>query len=120
MSKRLQQETQRFWHDERGMHSPESMIIMFVITVLGSAVGLVTLRDHIVQQFGDVAVALDSLDQSFVYYFAHDNNGDGDFDDDDEFEFEGMYVDDSPTLTDDAGAAPACMNFNVGPVPEGG
>ena len=108
----------QLWGDDRGMHSPEGMVITFTITVLGSLVGLVTLRDHIAQQFGDIAVALDSLDQSFNYYFAHDDNGDGDFDDDGEFEFEGFFVDDSPTLADNAGEAPACMNIQIGPAPE--
>lgn len=91
---------------------------MFTITVLGTIVGLATLRDHVDQQFGDLAVALDSVDQSFSFYFAHDNNGDGDFDDDGEFEFEGEYIDDSPTLVDNVGVAPACLDFSVGPTPE--
>lgn len=106
------------WSDESGMHSPEAMIIMTTIIVIGSIVGLTTLRDHIGQQFGDLAVALDSLDQSFEYYFAHDNNGDGDFDDDNEFEFDGRFVDDSPTLVDNVGQAPACMNISLAPSPE--
>jgi len=104
---------QSLWSDERGMHSPEAMIIMTTIVVVGCMVGMVTLRDHISQQFGDVAVALDSLDQSFRFRFVHDNNGDGDFDDEDEFEFEGSFADDSPTLTDLAGQAPACLNMKV-------
>ena len=107
------------WSDERGMHSPEAMIIMTTVVVVGCMVGMVTLRDHISQQFGDVAVALDSLDQSFKFRFVHDNNGDGDFNDEDEFEFEGSFSDDSPTLADLAGQAPACLNINLAPAPEG-
>ncbi len=110
--------TIRLAHDESGMHSPASMVLVFSITVIGSIVGLATLRDHIVQQFGDVSVALDSLDQSFRYSFYSDRNGDGDFNDVGEFRFDGSYTDDSPTLRDINGVPPACLNLSIGPTRE--
>ncbi|MFW5693328.1 MAG: hypothetical protein ACOCWL_03845, partial [Thermoguttaceae bacterium] len=48
-------------------------IVSFLALVLGIIVGLVTLRDQMVQEFGDLAVGLDKLDQSWeVQYFWED------------------------------------------------
>jgi Flp pilus assembly pilin Flp len=55
----------RFWRDQRGEASGLAVILLYTILALGATVGLVTLRDQIVQEFGDLAVALDSLDQSW-------------------------------------------------------
>jgi hypothetical protein len=41
------------------------VILLTTIIGLGVVVGLTTMRDHIVQQFGDVAISIDALDQSF-------------------------------------------------------
>ncbi len=108
----------RLWSDDRAMHSPESMLIMLAVTVIGSIVGLATLRDHVVQQFGDAAVALDHLNQSYSFSFSRDGNGDGDFNDDGDFNVSGSYLDDSPNLRDRAGQPPGCMNLSLGPSPE--
>jgi Flp pilus assembly pilin Flp len=56
----------RLWRDESGAASAVAMILLYTILALGATVGLVTLRDQIVQEYGDVAAALDSLDQSWL------------------------------------------------------
>jgi Flp pilus assembly pilin Flp len=85
----------RFWRDERGNVSVSSMLLLVVIVAIGAVVGLNTFRDQLVQQFGDVATALDHLDQSF---------SGGPL---------GTYVDDPNTLgfEDMATMAPACQGF---------
>ena len=42
-----------------------AIILHYTILALGATVGLVSLRDQIVQEFGDLAEALDNLDQSW-------------------------------------------------------
>ncbi len=53
--------------DDRGAVSAMSMILLTVLLALGAIVGLTVVRDHIVQEFWDIAVGLDNLDQSFSY-----------------------------------------------------
>ncbi|UUO07970.1 hypothetical protein M4951_06550 [Blastopirellula sp. J2-11] len=55
------------WRDERGVASAYGLILIATVLILGAVVGLTSLRDHIVQEFGDLGVAIDSLDQSFAY-----------------------------------------------------
>lgn len=72
--------------------------------------GLATLRDHLVQEYGDMAVAIDHLDQSWSYSNGIDCNGDGDYTDPGECEFRGQFVD-SSNLSDPAGDGPADIVF---------
>ena len=53
------------WRDLNGQGSIMALILMATILGLGMIVGLVTLRDQIVQEFGDIGAGLESLDQSF-------------------------------------------------------
>jgi hypothetical protein len=88
------------WHDERGLIEAASQILLTVILALGAIVGLVTFRDQVVQEMGDVAVALESLDQSY--------SGPG-----------VSFVDSPTTLTDPVDAAPACLDLSAPATPEG-
>ena len=92
----------RLWNDERGSISPFATVLMMTILLLGLLPGIVTLRDHIVQEFGDMAVSLESIDQSYS------------------FEVDGVtseYVD-TNTLTDPVGEAPACLDLTISPTDE--
>jgi hypothetical protein len=100
----------KLWKDERGTVSWISMILATAVFSIGALVGLATFRDAVVQQYGDVAVGLDHLDQSWSYRTGIDANGDGDCTDPGDCEFEGEFTDVS-TLTDPAGAAPADIVF---------
>jgi hypothetical protein len=55
----------RFWRDQVGETSTLSLILIATVLALGATVGLVTLRDQVVQELGDVSVSLERLDQSF-------------------------------------------------------
>ena len=61
----IQRLVRRFLHDECGATSVVDFLLMGAIVGLGCLVGLATIRDHIVMQFNDVALALESLDQSY-------------------------------------------------------
>lgn len=58
---------QIFWQDQRGTIELSSWFALVVMVALGMIVGLSTLRNEITQQFGDVAQALEALDQSYSY-----------------------------------------------------
>lgn len=110
IARRVSSLARELWRDERGTVSWISMIMTTVVVAFGAIVGLATLRDHVLQQYGDVAVGLDHLDQSWAYKTGIDLNGDGDCIDPGECEFEGEFVD-SSTLVDPPGAAPADLVF---------
>jgi len=56
----------RLWRDERAAVSSLGVILLYTILALGATVGLVALRDQIVKEYGDVATALEHLDQSYT------------------------------------------------------
>ena len=107
-----------FWRDDRGGAEFISLILMTAVVAMGGIVGLAQIRDQVVQEFGDSAVALDNLDQSFSYTITVDTDGNGTLD---SVVATATYVDDAATLLDPAGAAPACLIMNVvSPTTEGG
>lgn len=92
-----------------------SVILLVVILGIGVIVGAVALRDQITQEFGDAAVALDNLDQSYSYLIEIDTNGDGTFD----AQCFAEYDDPDPTLTDPGpNLAPADIEFIAPAVPD--
>ena len=90
----------RLWRDERGDTGAASLMLLVTIVALGAIVGLTTFRDQVVQEMGDLATALDNIDQSFSA---------GPL---------GSYADPGPTFTDPANAAPACLDLTVAPSDE--
>jgi hypothetical protein len=107
----------RLWRDRSGTTSPAALILLTTIVILGAIVGLVTVRDYIVQEFGDVAVALDRIDQSYSYDLGRDLNADMDFTDPGEFQLICSFTDTS-ILTDPLDAAPACLDLTIAPAGE--
>ena len=105
------------WRDERASVAPISVILTTTILALGAIVGLTTLRDHITQQYGDAAVALRSLRQSYSYVVGVDVNCDGDINDPEDCVMRGEFSD-VVDLQDDPGTAPACLNLTIGPTNE--
>jgi hypothetical protein len=57
----------RLWSDELGFVVSAELILVATILVLGMIVGLVSLRDQIVQELGDVAAAFSQLNQSYSF-----------------------------------------------------
>lgn len=93
----------RLWRDRRGGIPALSTLFLYTILVLGMTVGIITLRDQIVQEYGDLAVALDHLDQSWEVTVNGDTRG----------------FSDSPTLTDPVDAEPAGLSVQEAPLSEG-
>ena len=104
------------WRDDRAGASVISLFLITAIVAMGGIVGLVAVRDNIVQQFGDVAVALDNLSQSFSYTISVNNDGIAGFE---TVCGTASYSDPAATLTDPLNGAPACLTMNQAPVAEG-
>lgn len=95
----------KLWYDESGAVNPSAMILWFTIVCLGAIPGLIALRDQISQEFGDMSVALESLDQSYSFSVGT---------------LTSEYADTPTALTDPDGAEPACISVNsVAGSPEG-
>jgi len=84
----------------RGNSAVMAVVLLVTLLALGVIVGAVSLRNQIVQEFGDASVALDNLDQSYSYSIDIDTNMNGDFTDDGPIQVFAEYVDPAPTLTD--------------------
>ena len=57
----------RFWSDEAGFIVSTELILIATILVIGMLVGLVSVRDQVVQELADVAEAISDVDQSYTY-----------------------------------------------------
>ena len=90
--------------DDRGAVSAMSMILLTVLLALGAIVGLTVVRDHIAQEFGDMAVGLDNLDQSFSYEVIVDGV----------VSVSASYTDNPATLSDPTNQ-PSCLVFTLPP-----
>jgi hypothetical protein len=100
----------RLRSDERGFASALSLIFVTAIVCLGALVGVSIIRNHIVQELGDVAVALDNIDQSFSYEIIVEGT----------VCWSAEYIDDPATLMDNAGDSPAGLSLTAPPQGENG
>ncbi|MBS0265407.1 MAG: hypothetical protein JSS02_25960, partial [Planctomycetes bacterium] len=57
----------KLWNDEAGAIISAELILVATIVVLGSIVGLASLRDAIVTELADVGAAIGSLNQTFQF-----------------------------------------------------
>ena len=55
----------KLWRDECGELTYISIILMYTILGIGAIVGLVSIRNQVIQEFGDLAIAMDQLNQSY-------------------------------------------------------
>jgi len=92
----------------RGSASIVGMILLVAIACLGMIVGLVQIRNQIVQEFGDAAVALDNLDQSYSVTVMIDTTDNGT---PDTVVYQAAFVDPPPTLIDPINGPPAGLEF---------
>jgi len=58
---------QRFWKDDAGFVVSTELVLIATILVIGLVVGLATVRNAVVQELGDVALAFNNIVQSFTY-----------------------------------------------------
>ncbi|MBD3672504.1 MAG: hypothetical protein HUJ26_03160 [Planctomycetaceae bacterium] len=66
-SNSIQRITRRFWQDERGVIQASQAILLVALLGLGMVAGFVSLRDQIIQEYGDASLALENLNQSYYY-----------------------------------------------------
>lgn len=57
----------RLWQDQTGFIVSAELVLISTVVVIGMLVGLVTIRDQVVQELGDLADALSEVDQSYSY-----------------------------------------------------
>lgn len=63
------------WIDEAGFVITSELLVIVTILVLGVMVGLIAIRDAIVQELGDIAAAIGNLDQSYSFNGVLMSNG---------------------------------------------
>jgi len=86
----------RLWRDERGETSAMAIVLITTIVAFGALTGLVTVRNQIVQELGDFALAIENINQSFTTSNA-------------------TFIDLGPFPTDPMNAAPACLDLTIAP-----
>jgi Flp pilus assembly pilin Flp len=57
----------RLWRDEAGFVQSSESVLLGTILLIGSIAGLVTVRDAVATEFGDLATALLDIDHSYSY-----------------------------------------------------
>ena len=98
----------RLWNDQSGVVVSAELVIVATILVLGMIVGLTTVRDQVVQELGDLALAIASINQSYSFSGAtgHHSSTAGSIHID--------LLDDCDTNSDVAGGEPACILLCAG------
>lgn len=96
----------QLWKDENGFALSTELILIATVVLIGALVGLSTYRDQLVQEFGDAALAVGALNQSYSFSggtVAGFTVAGSSFTD----------LADECDGPDPAGAEPACMNVMV-------
>ena len=57
----------KLWNDEAGFIVSAELVLIATILVLGMIVGLVSVRDQVVQELGDIAIAIGVINQSYSF-----------------------------------------------------
>lgn len=57
----------RFWADENGFVISSELILVGTLLVLGMIVGLTELRNQVVQELADLAIAIGNVSQTYTY-----------------------------------------------------
>jgi hypothetical protein len=104
----LKRVLKKLWQCERGFVVSNELVFLSAIIVIGLIVGMATVRDQVVQEFGDVSVGVGALNQSFSYAGVVAPVGSS----------PGSQFDDSADFCDVFGfdpinAPPACINIQV-------
>ena len=104
----------RMWADDAGFVVAAELTLVAAILVIGLLVGLVSVRDQMIQELGDVAAAVTSLNMgySFAGITGHTSSVAGS-----EFVDQGDFCD-GPFGNDLEGEAPMCIALSVDPSPE--
>jgi hypothetical protein len=97
----------KLWNDEAGFIVSAELVLIATILVLGMIVGLVSIRDQVVQELGDIAYAFATINQSYSFsgITGHTSRTTG-----------SVMVDRTDycdTTPDTAGNPPACISVTV-------
>ena len=57
----------KLWNDEAGFVISSELVLIATVLVIGLLVGMVSLRDQVVQELGDVADAISEITQSYSF-----------------------------------------------------
>jgi hypothetical protein len=57
----------QLWRDDLGFVVSSELILIATILVIGMIVGLATVRDQVVQELGDVGLAIGQINQSYSW-----------------------------------------------------
>jgi len=57
----------KLWQCERGFVVSNELVLIATIVVVGLIVGMATIRDQVVQEFGDTSVGIGALNQSYSF-----------------------------------------------------
>jgi hypothetical protein len=101
---RWKRRLQELWKNESGILSSHDYLITVAILVMGTIVGLATLRDSIVQEFGDMSLALENVSQSYSVNITFAGGS-----------TQTYSFTDGAAQTDTAGAAPGGINLSLVP-----
>ena len=104
--------SRQLWQDETGFVATADLILVTTIVVLGMIVGLVTLRDQVLQELGDVATAVGQLNQSYsVASFTTSGFSVAGSLFADQSDFCELGTDEGSNNNDVAGEPPGCIEF---------
>ena len=103
----------KFWNDEAGFVVSSELVLIGTILVLGVVVGLATVRDQVVQELGDLALAISNINQSYSFsgVTGHTSSTAGSVFAD--------LTDFCDTTADASGSEPECINVQI-PAEAGG
>ena len=57
----------RLWDDEAGFVISAELVLVGTMLVIGAVVGLTSVRNQVVQELGDLAIAIGNVNQSYEY-----------------------------------------------------
>ena len=57
----------KLWSDEAGFVVSSELVLIGTVLVIGLTVGLTSLRDQVVQELGDLAISIGSINESYSY-----------------------------------------------------
>lgn len=94
----------RLWRDTRGTMQFEASILLVAVACVGCIVGLAALRGYLLEEFGNAAEALESVDQSYAIEVRLRNGA---------IVYGASYEDPESPRNRNLAALPACMEYEV-------
>jgi len=104
----------RIWVEDAGFVVSAELVLIATVLVIGMLVGLVTIRDQVLQELADTAASVAQANQSFSYsgLTGHASSSAGTIFDDSADFCQGVFGDNLP------GQAAICIDLGVIPVGE--